>query len=153
MYLNFTPVPRAVLAGTEPRYRVEDLGDFLKSVLTGCPSSCHISADHLAALEDGAVLAEWFPDDTPEVQETVEEVHAEMTAVIRKDAVTLLTIFYRMKNGTLATRHIDYLASMTWDECRTAALADILGQPNAEVAELIRFVPGRPRLCWAWEAV
>ena len=83
MYLNFTPVPRAILTGTEPRYRVEDLEDFLRSILTGCPSACLITSDHIAALEDGSLLAEWFPDDAPEAQEVVEEVHAAMTAALR----------------------------------------------------------------------
>lgn len=81
MYLNFTPVPRAILAGTEPRYRVEDLEGFIKSVIAGCPSACHISADHISSLEDGAVLAEWFPDD--DAQEVVEEIHHEMMAALR----------------------------------------------------------------------
>lgn len=83
MYLNFTPVPRAILTGTEARYRVEGLEDFMKSILAGCPSSCLITSEYIGALEDGALLAKWFPDDAPEVQEAVEEVHAEMTAALR----------------------------------------------------------------------
>lgn len=62
MYLNFTPVPRAILTGTEPRYRVEDLEDFLIPILTGC---------RIAA--ECAVLAEGFGDEP-------EEVHAELKA-------------------------------------------------------------------------
>ena len=64
--------------GTEARYRVEDLEGFVKSILTDCP----VTSDHIAALEDGALLAKWFSDDAPEVQEAVEEVHAEMAATL-----------------------------------------------------------------------
>lgn len=95
-YLNFFPGKtsdeRKFFATEEPAYAPEDLEGFVKSVIQGCASSVNAQdRDGLRdALEDGALLAQWFggPQEaegqTTEEraqQEAVEEVHAELKAM------------------------------------------------------------------------
>lgn len=95
-FINFFPGntqdERSITIDAQAGYAVEDLEGLVKSVIAGCTSSCHIAADGedgdlvslIAALEDGAVLADWFgseesEDETEEQRaqrEAVEEVHA-----------------------------------------------------------------------------
>lgn len=94
-FINFFPGStqdeRSITIDAQAGYALEDLEGFVKSVITGCTSSCYIAADGedgdlaslIAALEDGALLAEWFgcgesEDDAQ--REAVEEVHAVLTA-------------------------------------------------------------------------
>lgn len=92
MYLNFFPGDtrdeRSLSIDEADGYGGEDLEGFVKSVIVGCTSSCYIAADgedgdlasHIAALEDGALLGDWFGrDEHPANQSAVEEVHAELT--------------------------------------------------------------------------
>ena len=90
-FINFFPGStqdeRSITIDAQAGYAIEDLEGFVKSVIAGCTSSCHIAADgedgelasHIAALEDGALLADWFGrDEHPANQSAVEEVHAEL---------------------------------------------------------------------------
>lgn len=98
MYLNFTPAylntERSLTVDAQDGYAVEDLEGFVQSVIDGCTSSLYIATDgwdgdlasHIAALEDGALLADWFggsdsEDETEEQRaqrEAVEEVREEL---------------------------------------------------------------------------
>lgn len=95
MYINFFPgsmrEERSLTIDSEAGYAVECLEGFVRSVIDGCTCSLFIAADgedediaeHLAALEDGALLAEWFgaqdsegeTEDQRAQREAVEEVH------------------------------------------------------------------------------
>jgi len=96
MYLNFFPGStqenRSLSIDEQAGYAIEDLEGFVRSVIDGCTCSLWIAEegeqdelkDHINALEDGALLAEWFgvqdSEDETEGQraqrEAVEEVHA-----------------------------------------------------------------------------
>jgi hypothetical protein len=89
-YLNFSPGSmrheRSFEFSEEPAYAIEDLDGFVQSVLYGTTSSldCSCWKDMCEALEDGAVLEQWFDhqDNEEETEEqraqreAVEEVHA-----------------------------------------------------------------------------
>ena len=87
-FINFFPGStqdeRSITIDAQAGYAIEDLEGFVKSVIAGCTSSCYIAADGedgdlaslIAALEDGALLAEWFGGESEDETEAVEEVHA-----------------------------------------------------------------------------
>lgn len=91
-YINFFPGDmrneREFFCTEEPAYATEDLEGFVDSVIKGCTSSIGFDDPKglMDALEDGALLAEWFgPQDDEEPteeqvaqQEAVEEVHSAM---------------------------------------------------------------------------
>lgn len=84
MYLNFTPAylntERSLTVDTQANHTVEDLEGFVRSVIASCTSSLYIApagedgdlSSLIAALEDGALLAEWFGSSDSE-DETEEQ--------------------------------------------------------------------------------
>lgn len=117
MFINFFPGDtrdeRSLSIDADAGYAVEDLEDFVKSVIVGCTSSCYIAADgedgdlasHIAALKDGALLGDWFGrDEHPANQSAVEEVHAELTRYRDQRGMTI----------TLSTQR-DYLGAWADD--------------------------------------
>lgn len=95
MYANFFPgsmqEERSLTIDAEAGYALEDLEGFIRSIIDGHTSSLPIAEDGkeddlaslISALEDGALLAEWFGDQDNEDEtaeqraqrEAVEEAH------------------------------------------------------------------------------
>lgn len=112
-YLNFFPGDtrdeRSLSIDETDGYAVEDLEGFVNSVIIGCTSSLYIAADGedgdlsslLNALEDGALLADWFggsEDETEEQRaqrEAVEEVHDALVSFRdQQGTATIIQIAY-----------------------------------------------------------
>lgn len=60
----------------------------------------------------------------------------------------MLTIIYAMRDGSHASRHVEYSPAAEWNELVRSALEEVRKQEAVLAAELVLMIPGaRPRMC------